>query len=110
MEREEVNAMKLTKRLPKTPGYYWAQRTGMPAQRTGMPAEIVLVQAYGDSDQRRQILVAHDFDDPTSPTGVMLAESIGSKEYDAIYSELRSQGRISSSLSPLSPTEGLGGR
>lgn len=48
--------------------------------------------------------------DPTSPTGVMAACGADEKLFDQIYNDLRSEGLISSSKSPLSPTEGLGGR
>lgn len=45
--------------------------------------------------------------EPTSPTGVLAAASISAAEFDRIFDELRAEGLISSSLAPLSPTEGL---
>jgi hypothetical protein len=48
--------------------------------------------------------------DHTSPTGVMAAVGASAELFDKIYAELRADGLLSSSKSPLSPTEGLGGR
>jgi hypothetical protein len=44
---------------------------------------------------------------PTSPTGVLAAISADAKLFDKIYLELRMAGVLSSTKSPLSPTEGL---
>lgn len=43
----------------------------------------------------------------TSPTGVLAAVGCDSKLFDEIYEALRAEGLVSSSKSPLSPTEGL---
>jgi hypothetical protein len=48
--------------------------------------------------------------DATSPTGVFAAVGASAELFDKIYNELRTAGLLSSSKSPLSPTEGLGGR
>lgn len=45
--------------------------------------------------------------DDSSPTGVLLATSIDKARFDSIYAELRQSGVLTSSASPLSPTEGL---
>jgi hypothetical protein len=45
--------------------------------------------------------------DRTSPSGVLLAEECDEKLFDSIFAELRAAGKVSSSASPLSPTEGL---
>jgi len=43
-----------------------------------------------------------------SPSGVFQAATLDAPDFDKLFAELRSAGLISSSLSPLSPTEGLG--
>ncbi len=48
--------------------------------------------------------------DQTSPTGVMAAVGASAELFDRIYNELKAADLLSSSKSPLSPTEGLGGR
>ncbi len=44
--------------------------------------------------------------DHSSPTGVKLGASIDEPRFDQVFNELRAAGKISSGLSPLSPTEG----
>ena len=46
--------------------------------------------------------------DTTSPTGVLAVISASDDVFNAVYDELRAAGLVSSSQSPLSPTEGFG--
>lgn len=45
--------------------------------------------------------------DPTSPSGVIKAAGLDAARFEIVYKELIAQGLISSSKSPLSPTEML---
>jgi hypothetical protein len=58
----------------------------------------------GNRLMRDTVLCYHR--DPVSPTGVRLACALDAGRFDVVYRELLAAGKITSTRSPLSPTEG----
>lgn len=95
-------------------GDYGCYRCRQEADRAALPGLVRLALLDPKLSHTRQrnwcgasiIYVYHR--DQTSPSGVMLAVGIDEDQFNVIYNELRAAGLISSSKSPLSPTEGLG--